>query len=169
MLIAKAFSAFSTRLYRRDGEQVGVLTIAPWLGAPRNGRLQGGKDDVATLELGGRTYRLEWEILGSPDDRAGVRWFLMDGEDTLATGTARRGELKRRWEVDVRGDRYALVIRSRWFTLRSELLKDGAKVGGVSETTRMFSLAKTYEVASPPALGEPVQAFLVHLVTRTTR
>jgi len=87
----------------------------------------------------------------------------------VSTGTARRGELKRRWEVDVRGDRYALVIRSRWFRLRSELLKDGAKVGGVSETTRMFSLAKTYEVASPPALGEAVQAFLVHLVTGTTR
>jgi len=32
----------------------------------------------------------------------------------------------------------------------------------------MLALANAYEVTCPPALGEPVQAFLVHLVTRTT-
>lgn len=169
MLIAKAFSGFTTHLYRRDGEQIGVLTIATWLGAPRNGRLRRGKDDVATIELGGRTYRLEWEIVHEPADQRGTRWFLMDGEHTLATGTARQGERKRRWTVDVQGERYALVTHSRWFTLRVELLKDGARVGGVEETTRMFALARTYEVTCPPALGGAVQAFLVHLVTRTTR
>ena len=167
MLIAKA-SAFTTRFYRRSGEQVGVLTIARWLGAARNARLRGSEDDVATIELGGRTYRLEWEYLDPPGPRRGVRWFLMNGEDTLAKGSARAGERKRRWDVDVQGERYALT-RSRWFTLHFDLLKDGAKVGAVAETTRMFALAKTYEVTSPAALGEPVQAFLVHLLTRTTR
>lgn len=168
MLIAKAASAFTTRFYRRSGEQIGMLTIATWLGAPRNARLPGPEDDVAKIELGGRTYRLEWEILEEPAGRS-VRWFLMDSADTLATGTAGYSERHRRWEVDVRGERYALVTRSRWFTLRVDLLKDGARVGGVEETTRLFALGKSYEVSSPPALGAPVQAFLVHLVTRTFR
>jgi len=168
MLIARA-SAFATRFYRRDGEQVGVLTIARWLGAARNARLRASEDDVATIELGGRTYRLEWEFLDPPGPRRGVRWFLMDGADALATASARAGERKRRWDVDVQGERYVLLTRNRWFTLHFDLVKDGANVGAVSETTRMLALAKTYEVTSPAALGEPVQAFLVHLLTRTTR
>ena len=168
MLIAKA-AGFATRFYRPDGEQVGVLTIARWLGAARNARLRGSEDDVATIEFGDRTYRLEWEYLDPPGPRRGVRWFLMDGTDTLATGSARAGERKRRWEVDVRGERYALHTRGRWLALQFDLLKDGATVGAVCETTRMFALAKTYEVTAPAALGEPVQAFLVHLLTRTTR
>jgi hypothetical protein len=168
MLIARA-SAFATRFYRRDGEQVGVLTIARWLGAARNARLRGNPDDVATIELGGKTYRLEWEFLDPPGPRRGVRWFLMDRGDTLATGSAHSGERKRRWEVEVQGERYVLLTRGRWFTLHYDLLKDGANVGAVSETTRMFALAKTYEVTCPVALGEPIQAFLVHLVTRTTQ
>jgi hypothetical protein len=167
MLIAKAFSGFTTRLYRRDGEQIGVLTIARWLGAPRNGRLRGSDDDVATLELAGRTYRLDWELVDEPAGRLGARWFLVDGADTLATGYARHGQRKRRWDVEHGGERYTLVTRGGWFTLGFDLLKDGATVGGVSETTRMFARAKAYEVTCPPALGEPVQAFLVHLVTRT--
>jgi len=169
MLIAKASSAFTTRLYRRGGEPVGTLTIATWLGAPRNGRLQGPNDDVAKIELDGRTYRLEWELLDEPAGRRSVRWFLIDGADTLATGSAGYGERHRHWDIDVRGERYALVTRSRWFTLRVDLLKDGLRVGGVEETTRMFALARTYGVTSPPALGAPAQAFLVHLVTGTTR
>ena len=169
MLIARAFSAFTTRLYRHDGEQIGALTVAPWLGAPRNGRLRGSGDDVARLELGGRTYRLEWEIVHEPAGRRGVRWFLVHGGDALATGSARHGERGHRWEVDVSGERYALVTRARWFRLRVDLLSDGARIGEVRETTRMFSLARTYEVTCPPAFDAPLQAFLVHLVTGTTR
>lgn len=170
MLIAKTRNAFTTQLYRRDGEQIGAITIAPWLGAPRNGRLRGGKDDVATLALRGRTYRLEWEVLPDTPGRRGVRWWLMDGDAPLASATARTGGRRRRWDVDIAGQRFALVPRGSWLRRDVDLLRqEGTKVGAVTDTTRLLALARTYALSGPADLDEAAQGFLLHLATRAMR
>lgn len=171
MLIAKGATVFEQRFHRADGERIGTRTIAPWLGGARNGPLHLGRDDVARIELGGRSYRLEYEVLhagglGGTDTRC----FLMDDDTTLATAAAFHDENRRRWHVDIDGRRHELVRHSTWRRLHFVLCRDGSRVGEVRETTRLLRITRTYEVRTVPALGPVIEAFLYHLaMVRTFR
>lgn len=169
MLIARSTTAVATRYHLPGGAQIGRLTIAPWIGAPRNGRLKGGEDDVAKIEMGGRTYRIEYET-SNPRAFGGhdVRYFLMDGAATLASAAALYEERWHRWRLHVEGVQYELAKQKRWSRALYVLSLDGARVGGVDETTRLFALTRTYEVRTPPSFAPPVQAFVHHLVVVDT-
>lgn len=164
MLIAKSTTALETRYHLPGGARIGRLAIAPWIGAPRNGLLKGGEDDVAKIEMDGRTYRIEYET-SNPRAFGGhdVRYFLMDGAATLARAAALYEDRWHRWRLDVDGVRYELAKQKRWSRALYVLTRDGARVGEVDETTRLFALTRTYRVCTPPSFAPPVQAFVHHL------
>lgn len=164
MLIAKGSTVFQQRFYRPDGTQVGTRTIAPWVGGSRDAPLRIGKDDVAKIELSGMTYRLEYELFNPGTLGSDIRYFLMEGDTTLATAAAFRAESMRRWEIDIDGERYELAKRAVWPRVVFKFEKGGRHVGTVRETTRLLALTRTYEISSDLPFPPVVLAFLYHLV-----
>lgn len=169
MLIAKSTTVFVKRFYDSGGEQVGALTIAPWIGGSRNSRLNLGPDDVSKIEMNGRTYRLEYEVSKTPGLTGNdIQYFLMDGGTTLATAATVQRDHKRAWLLTIDSQQYALVSQNTWLRLRFVLLKDDLRVGAINETTRLLAVTRTYEVMAPPSFPLAVQAFMYHLAATST-
>lgn len=173
MIFAESgFSKFEYQIQAPDRSPMGILKLPTYPALPRNSRLSGaipsGLADCVGIHLGDQAYRVDYELLEERAFRGSdLRFFLMDGEKTLATANVYVLN-KIRWEIAVNSRRYQLVRKSRFFRMHFDLEQNGQTLGSIRDVSGFTLWRRSFEIDLPPDLADAVQVFLFFLSVNAT-
>lgn len=148
-----------------------IRAVVRWPFRPamgRNAAFSLGANGHVEIDAGSATYRIEFVTFDAPGVRRRLyRFFLMQGEATLATAESAPGR-PRSWHLEAGPATLRLVERSSWFTMRFDIENTSRAAGRIRETTRFLGIRRRYAYDAPREVDLPVQAFLFFLAANAT-